>query len=84
MAYQRGHYSSAVDWLQAKTIETYPNGPWTPGARYNLGRAYEAAYNPDMAMLLYHSNVSSSGYGGDLLREKWLKELGEKRKPAGE
>jgi hypothetical protein len=84
MAYQRGHYSSAVDWLQAKTIETYPNGPWIPGARYNLGRAYEASSDRDMAMLLYHSNVSSPGYGGDLLRAKWLRELGEKRKPAGE
>ncbi len=84
MAFQRGRYSSAIDWLQSKTIEVYPNGPWSPGARYNLGRAYEASDKPDMAMLLYHSNASSPGYAGDLLRAKWLKELGEKRKPGGE
>ncbi|MFZ1933453.1 MAG: hypothetical protein WCB27_04380 [Thermoguttaceae bacterium] len=84
MAYQRGRYRSAIDWLQAKTIEADPDGPWSTGARYNLARAYEASNQPELAMLLYHSNPSSPGYAGDLLRAKWLKELGEKRKPAGE
>jgi hypothetical protein len=37
-----------------------------------------------MAMLLYNSNSASPGFRGDLLRAKWLKELGEKRKPKGE
>jgi hypothetical protein len=84
MAFQRGRYSSAIDWLQAKTIEAYPNGPWSTGARYNLGRVYEASGKPDLAMLLYNSNVSSIGYAGDALRARWLKEMGGKRKPAGE
>jgi hypothetical protein len=84
MAYQRGRYPSAIDWLQAKTIEAYPNGPWSTGARYNLARAYEASGKPDMAMFLYNSNTSSPGYPGDILRARWLKELGEKRKPASE
>ncbi len=84
MAFERGHYRSAIDWLQAKTIEAYPNGPWSTGARYNLARAYEASHNYDMAVFLYDSNTSSPGYPGDLLRAKWLKELAGKRKPAGE
>jgi hypothetical protein len=84
MAYQRGRYRSAIDWLQAKTLEAYPNGPWSTGARYNLARAYEASEKPEMAMFLYNSNTSSPGYPGDLLRARWLKELGEKRKPASE
>ena len=84
MAFQRGRYSSAIDWLQSKTIEVYPNGPWSPGALTISACAYEASDKPDMAMLLYHSNASSPGYAGDLLRAKWLKELGEKRKPGGE
>ncbi len=82
MAFQRGRYRSAIDYLQTKTIEAYPNGPWSSGARYNLARAYEASGQPDMAMFLYNSNTNSPGYPGDLLRAKWLKELGEKRKPA--
>ena len=82
MAFQRGRYASAIDYLQTKTLEAYPNGPWSTGARYNLARAYEASGRLDMAIFLYNSNATSPGYFGDLLRAKWLKELGEKRKPA--
>jgi hypothetical protein len=84
MAYQRGNYPSAIDYFLTKTIEAYPNGPWSTGARYNLGRTYEASGKPDLAILLYISNSASPGYLGDVLRAKWLKELGEKGKPGGE
>ena len=84
MAFQRGRYPSAIDWLQLKTLEAYPNGQWSNGARYNLARAYEASGNADMAIFLYTSNTTSPGYAGDLLRARWLKELGEKRKPEKE
>ena len=82
MAFQRGRYRSAIDYLQTKTIEAYPNSPWSTGARYNLARAYEASGQPGMAIFLYGSNTNSPGYPGDLLRAKWLKELGAKGKPA--
>jgi hypothetical protein len=81
MAFQRRNFPSAIYWFQAKIIEAYPNCLWTNGARYNLARAYEVSGKPDMAILLYESNTASPGYLGDLLRAKWLKELGEKQKP---
>ena len=84
MAYQRGRYPSAINWLQAKTREADPGGPWETGACYNLARAYEASHQPEMAMLLDNSDSGSPGHPGDLLRAKWLKELGEKQKSPGE
>jgi len=84
IAYQRGNYRSAVDYFLTKTIEAYPDGPWLNGARYNLARTYEASGKPDLAILLYGSNTASPGYPGDVLRAKWLTELGEKRKPESE
>jgi hypothetical protein len=88
MAFQRGNYPSAIDWLKVKTIDAFPNGPWSTGARYNLARACEASRkaedNADMAIFIYRSNTDSPGYRGDALRAKWLTELGEKRKPVSE
>ena len=84
MAYEQGNYPSAAYYLLNKTIDAYPDGPWTTGARYNLARTYEALGKPDLAILLYTGNTASPGYLGDLLRSQWLKELGEKRKPAKE
>jgi tetratricopeptide (TPR) repeat protein len=84
MAFQRGRYASAIDYLQTKTLEAYPNSPWSTGARYNLARAYEGSGRLDLAIFLYTSNTNSPGYFGDLLRAKWLKELGAKGKPASE
>ena len=76
MAYQRGRYRSAIDWFLRQTIEAYPNGLWLTGARYNLARTYEASGKADLAILLYGSNTASPGYPGDVLRAKWLQELG--------
>jgi tetratricopeptide (TPR) repeat protein len=84
IAYQRGNYPSAIDYFMTKTLEAFPNGPWSTGARYNLARTYEAAGKADTAVLLYRSNSASPGYHGDLLRAKWLRELSEKRKPESE
>jgi hypothetical protein len=81
IAYQRGNYDSAAEWFMKYTIEAYPDGPWTTGARYNLARTYEAKGETQRAILLYGSNAASPGYEGDLLRAKWLRELAEKRPP---
>ena len=78
IAYQRGNYPAAVDYFARRTLEFMPDGPWTDGARYNLARTFEAAGEPERAILQYDSNASSPGYLGDLLRAKWLKEEGEK------
>jgi hypothetical protein len=81
IAYQRGNFAAAIDYLQKRTIEDTPNGPWTSGARYNLARTYEADGKIRLATLLYTSDTSVPGYEGNILRAKWLEELAEKKKP---
>ena len=56
------------------------DGPWTNGARYNLARTFEAAGDPQRAILQYDGNVNSPGYLGDLLRAKWLQKQQEREK----
>ena len=74
VAYQRGNYSAATDYFAKRTLLAMPDGPWTNGARYNLGRTFEAAGETEKATLQYASNEGSPGYLGDLLRAKWLTE----------
>ena len=42
MAFDRGEYDVAEDFLRVRTLEAFPNSTWTDGAKYNLGRTYEA------------------------------------------
>ena len=84
IAYQRGDYEAAVDYFMKRTLETYPDGPWTGGGRYNLARAYEASDQTERAILMYGLDASSSGYLGNLLRAKWLREESEGKKPKDE
>ena len=74
IVYQRGDYDSAVDYFMKRTLEAYPDGPWTSGARYNLARAYEASGRTERAILTYGLDARSPGYLGNLLRAKWLSE----------
>ena len=81
ISYQQGNYPAAIDYFLYRTLELYPDGPWTHGARYNLARSYEAKGETQRAILLYGGNTASPGYMGDLLRARWLRELGEKSTP---
>ena len=83
IAYQRGNYPDAVYWFARRTLEVMPEGYWSDGARYNLARTFEASGDPERAILQYDSNAGSPGYLGDLLRAKWLKEQGGRRKGEG-
>jgi hypothetical protein len=74
IAYQRQSYPAAIDYFTKRTLLFAPDGPWTVGARYNLGRTFEAAGERERAILQYNSNANSPGYLGDLLRAKWLAE----------
>ena len=42
MALDRGLYQNAINTFKKRNLEDFPDGPWTAGAKYNLGRAYEA------------------------------------------
>ena len=80
IAFHRGNWPTAVDYFANRTLLATPNGPWTEGARYNLGRSFEAAGDAERAMLQYEGDADSPGYLGELLRAKWLKEQLEKTK----
>lgn len=71
--YDLGQYETAIDWLRDRTLEAYPEGVWTAGARYNLGRTYEALGRIDDARRLYFQSESPQRHG-DLLRAKLLRE----------
>jgi hypothetical protein len=80
LSYQQGNYPAAVDYFFDRTLEAYPNGRWTSGARYNLARSYEADKKSQQATMIYGNSIGTPGFDGDLLRAKWLRELGEQSK----
>lgn len=72
IAAHQGNTEAAIDWLAKRTLEAFPNGPWTPGATYNLGRVYESAGQIDKAVETYRADAESSSRHGNLLRARWL------------
>ncbi len=72
ISYQRASYPAAIDYFTTRTLLAAPNGPWTFGARYNLGRTYEAAGETKRAILQYESNDLLPDYPGNVLRARWL------------
>lgn len=71
--YESGNYEAAAKWLQERTIDASPDGTWTAGARYNLGRAYEALGKYDQAREIYSADDSPQAFGNHL-RAKLLKQ----------
>jgi tetratricopeptide (TPR) repeat protein len=80
VAFERQDYSSAIDWFGKRTLEATPNGPWSPAARYNLARTYEATDELDRAIALYEADTSLQSHGNKL-RARWLKERQTAAKP---
>jgi len=77
LAEQQGNHQAAVDWLAVRTLKASPDGPWTWGAKYNLGRVYEAEGETVKAVEMYQSDAGPSGRPnparhGNLLRARWL------------
>ncbi|MBN1851781.1 MAG: hypothetical protein JW829_03625 [Pirellulales bacterium] len=76
-----GKTAVAIDWLKERTLEDWPDGPWTDGARYNLARAYEAIGKLDEAIALYEADTSLQQFGNRLrarqLRSSQLKKKEE-------
>jgi hypothetical protein len=71
VAFERGNYEAAVDYLQTRTLAASPDGPWTGGARYNLARAFEALGQIDNAVRYYRADLSAQRHG-NLLRARRL------------
>jgi hypothetical protein len=73
VAAQEGNSEAAIDWLKTRTLEADPDGPWTAGARYNLGRVYEAEGRIEEAVECYRADADVPERHGNLLRAHWLK-----------
>ncbi len=70
VAYERGDYPLAISYLNTRTLGIWPKGPWSNGARYNLGRCYEALGDWDAAERWYALDTSPQRTG-NLLRVRW-------------
>ena len=69
--YDDGRPEAAVEWFARRTLEAFPDGPWTGGARYNLGRTYEALDDIEKAREQYFQDESPQKHG-NLLRARYL------------
>jgi tetratricopeptide (TPR) repeat protein len=74
------NYEAAVDWLQARTLDTKDDNPWKAGARYNLARVYETRGELEQARRLLLLDDSPQKHG-NLLRARMLRQKLEKAKP---
>lgn len=75
LAFDQANYPMALGYFRTRTLEAFPDGAWTAGARYNLGRVYEAQKQYREAIEQYLSNKTSVDYYGNQLRAKWLGKL---------
>ncbi len=66
-------YPVAIDYFGKRTLEATPDGPWTPAARYNLARTYEAMGDLPQAIALYEADDSPQSHGNHL-RARQLRE----------
>ena len=66
-------YPVAIDYFRKRTLEATPDGPWTPAARYNLARTYEAMGDLPQAIALYEADDSPQSHGNHL-RARQLRE----------
>lgn len=71
VCYERGRFATALDYFQARSLAPFPDGPWTQGAWYNAGRAYEALGRTDEAIVAYRSTRGPQRHG-NLLRARAL------------
>jgi hypothetical protein len=79
VTYERANYQSAIYYFADGTLNAWPDGQWTAGAKYNLGRTLEAGGGINEAVKFYRSNADAPDAAGQLLRAKWLGELKEKK-----
>lgn len=79
VAFERGQYSTAVDYFDQRTLQAFPEGIWVAGANYNLARTYEAMGEFDKAMATYRRDATSPLHRGNFLRARFLEGLHSKQ-----
>ena len=67
LSYDLGKYKVAEDWFARRTLAATPDGPWTPGANYNLARTYEALGDLPAAIKLLEADESPQRHGNRIL-----------------
>jgi len=72
VAFERGDFDTAIDYFQKRTLDAWPDGPWSDAARYNLARTFEALGRIDEAIEIYEQDDSPQQHGNHL-RAKWLR-----------
>ena len=77
LAFEEGKYQVAVDFLVSRTLQASPDGSWSQGAHYNLGRAYERIAQDsgkredwEQARQHYLADEDSPQYPGNWLRAR--------------
>ena len=79
ISFDEHEYTTAEEYFKNLSLDVWPHGPWTDGARYNLARTYEAAGRTDEAVKLYESDDSAQRHG-NRLRARWLREAAAAKK----
>jgi tetratricopeptide (TPR) repeat protein len=73
IAFDQKDYPVAVDYFRERVLIASPDGPWTAGARYNLGRTYEAMGETEKAVAQYQLDKSPQSTGNKLRARRLLK-----------
>ena len=74
LLFEQQDYASASDYFMKRTLKANPDGRWTAGATYAMGRIHEAQGHIDEAVAAYESDQTSPQSHGNRLRARWLKE----------
>ncbi|MCA9183958.1 MAG: hypothetical protein R3E01_17415 [Pirellulaceae bacterium] len=84
VTYESEQYEVATDYFDTRTLQADPEGQWTAGAHYNLGRSYEAIALRDQSAdallraqqeLEFQLEPPSAQQTGNLLRAARLREI---------
>lgn len=84
IAYDEQDYIPAVDYFRERVLIASPDGPWTAGARYNLGRTYEALGEIEKAVAQYQLDKSPQSTGNRLRARRLLTNQSESKPAAAQ
>jgi hypothetical protein len=77
VAFDRGNYSSAENYLSKMILEKSPNSPWRHGAYFNLAQIAEVSGQIERAAMYFQIDPDAPDNYGRLLRARWLQEKQE-------
>jgi tetratricopeptide (TPR) repeat protein len=72
IAFDQKDYTPAIDYFYERVLLADPDGVWTAGARYNLGRSYEILGETEKAVAQYQLDKSPQSHGNRLRARRLL------------